>query len=66
MADDALEFDVLTTQGTRVIASTTQNSDLFFALRGGVSNLFHILLGILLMLTRFHCRVEEPTVSFGP
>ena len=40
LADDALEFDVLTTQGTRVIASTTQNPNLFFALRGGVSEPF--------------------------
>ena len=35
-----LEFDVLTTQGKRVIANATQNEDLFFALRGGVSEHF--------------------------
>ncbi|KAG7096002.1 hypothetical protein E1B28_006684 [Marasmius oreades] len=34
-ADQALEFEVITTQGQHLIASATQNQDLFWALSGG-------------------------------
>jgi FAD/FMN-containing dehydrogenase len=35
-ADDALEFEVITTTGKVLTASPSQNVDLFWALRGGV------------------------------
>jgi hypothetical protein len=38
-ADHVLSFEVITTTGKFVNASATENSDLFWALRGGVSHL---------------------------
>jgi len=35
-ADQTLEFEVVTTEGDFVIASPTENSDLYWALSGGV------------------------------
>jgi hypothetical protein len=37
-ADHVLSFEVITTTGQFINASATENSDLFFALRGGVSD----------------------------
>ena len=36
-ADQTLEFEVVTMQGEHLIASPTQNEDLYWALSGGVS-----------------------------
>lgn len=38
LADNALSFEVITTTGRFVNASQTENSDLFWALSGGVSS----------------------------
>jgi len=36
-ADQTLEFEVVTTEGKFVVASPKENSDLYWALSGGVS-----------------------------
>ena len=35
-ADQTLEFEVVTMQGEHIVASPTQNEDLYWALSGGV------------------------------
>ncbi|KAG7089744.1 hypothetical protein E1B28_011398 [Marasmius oreades] len=42
-ADQALEFEVITTQGQYLIASATQNKDLFWALSGGGGGTYAIV-----------------------
>jgi len=46
-ADQTLEFEVVTTEGEFVVASPTENSDLYWALSGGV-RLAYVLLVYLL------------------
>jgi FAD/FMN-containing dehydrogenase len=60
-ADQALSFEVITTEGKFLVASPTQNRDLYWALSGGVS--------IELLRTEFTLnfrRAVELTGSYGP
>ncbi|KAI0441392.1 FAD-binding domain-containing protein [Xylaria telfairii] len=45
-ADNVLEFEVVTADGKHVVASATENSDLFWALSGGGSGNYAILVSI--------------------
>ncbi|KAI3329677.1 FAD-binding domain-containing protein [Ustulina deusta] len=45
-ADNALEFEVITTDGHHLVASATQNSDLYWALAGGGAGNYAIVLSI--------------------
>ncbi|KAL7787163.1 FAD binding domain-containing protein [Trichoderma ceciliae] len=45
-ADDALEFEVVTTDGRHVIASADQNEDLFWALSGGGSGIYAVVISV--------------------
>ena len=41
-----LEFEVVTTNGLHLFANACQNSDLFFALRGGGGGTFGVVLSM--------------------
>jgi hypothetical protein len=45
-ADQALEFEVVTANGTLLTASNTSNSDLFWALRGGGGSTYGIVVSV--------------------
>jgi hypothetical protein len=47
-ADNALEFEVITADGKHLVASATQNSDLYWALAGGGSGNYAVLVSITL------------------
>ena len=55
-ADNTLEFEVVTTNGQHMIASPTQNSDLYWALSGGGAGNFAVVLSLT---TKAH--VDGPT-----
>ncbi|KAF9645739.1 FAD binding domain protein [Thelephora ganbajun] len=65
LADNALEFDVLTTRGTRVVASATQNPNLFFALRGGGGGTYGIVWSVTVK-THPDMAVTGASVVFTP
>lgn len=45
-ADNALEWEVITAAGTHVVASQTQNQDLYWALSGGGAGTFAVVLSL--------------------
>lgn len=47
-ADNALEFEVVTMDGSHLIATPTQNSDLYWALSGGGPSTYAVVLSITL------------------
>ena len=46
-SDQTLEFEVVTTEGELVVASPTENSDLYWALSGGVRFLLALFMYLL-------------------
>ncbi|KAI0202674.1 FAD binding domain-containing protein [Astrocystis sublimbata] len=57
-ADNTLEFEVVTPEGGHMIASPTQNADLFWALNGGGGSAFAVILS---QTTRVYA--DGPTVG---
>ncbi|KAJ8085852.1 hypothetical protein PM082_004671 [Marasmius tenuissimus] len=53
-ADQALEFEVVTTDGRLVIASPTENEDLFWALRGGGGGTYGIVWSVTIKAYEDH------------
>jgi FAD/FMN-containing dehydrogenase len=47
--DSALEFHVVTANGTFITANETSNADLFWALRGGGGSTFGIVTSAIVM-----------------
>ncbi|KAI1424147.1 FAD-binding domain-containing protein [Xylaria sp. FL1777] len=45
-ADNALEFEVVTVDGRHLVASPTENSDLYWALSGGGAGVFAVVLSL--------------------
>ncbi|KAK5800115.1 hypothetical protein VI817_002327 [Penicillium citrinum] len=59
-SDNALEFEVVTAEGTVVVANSYQNSDLFWALRGGGGGTFGIVTSVTV---RTH--PEAPVIAYN-
>lgn len=57
-ADQALEWEVVTTTGEHLIASPTQNTDLFWALGGGGGGTYAVVLSVTVK-----AHPEMPTIS---
>ncbi|CAF1654522.1 unnamed protein product [Rotaria magnacalcarata] len=50
--DQVLEYDVVTEDGQRKIVSPCQNSDLFYALSGGVGGTYDVVVSVVLRIFR--------------
>ncbi|CAF4994980.1 unnamed protein product [Rotaria magnacalcarata] len=50
--DQVLEYDVVTVDGQRKIVSPCQNSDLFYALSGGVGGTYDVVVSVVLRIFR--------------
>ncbi len=63
-ADNVLEWEVITTNGTLLVATPTQNSDLYWALSGGGGSTFGVVLS---MTSKLHpeTQVSGATFSFN-
>ncbi|KEY63900.1 hypothetical protein S7711_10195 [Stachybotrys chartarum IBT 7711] len=57
-SDNVLEWEVVTANGTHLVATPTQNEDLYYALSGGGGGTYGVVLS---MTTRVH--PEEPVVG---
>ncbi|KAJ5669803.1 FAD-linked oxidoreductase sor8 [Penicillium macrosclerotiorum] len=63
-ADQVLEWEVVTAAGELLIASSTDNSDLFWALSGGGGGTFGVVLGVTVK-THPEMATASATLSFG-
>ncbi|CAF4306983.1 unnamed protein product, partial [Rotaria magnacalcarata] len=50
--DQVLEYDVITEDGQRKIVSPCHNSDLFYALSGGVGGTYDVVVSVVLRIFR--------------
>ncbi|KAF5026932.1 hypothetical protein F66182_962 [Fusarium sp. NRRL 66182] len=63
-ADNTLEFEVVTVDGRHVVASRTQNSDLYWALSGGGAGTYAIVLSVTVKAHR-DGRTAGATLAFA-